>query len=58
MTIYYLQDPLPFEFERSMAEEYIVDPVEESASDMWPDPGPCIICGVPHTACVGSPEAE
>jgi hypothetical protein len=25
----------------------------------WPDPGPCIVCGAPHTTCVapGTPTA-
>jgi hypothetical protein len=58
--VYYFQDPLPLIFgdatngpcfnhdhdQNGYDDEYM-------AEDGWPDPGPCPICGTPHTACVG-----
>lgn len=56
--VYNFQDPLPivwgdvggpcFDHDHNEYEEIAAD-----ADDGWPDPGPCIICGTPHTACVG-----
>lgn len=59
--VYSFQDPLPLVLgdmdnapcfdhdhgDNGYDDEYYL------ADDGWPDPGPCIICGVPHTACVG-----
>lgn len=53
--VYNFQDPLPLIFasRQDIVQEPDEDIVQAYNDDLWPDPGPCIICGTPHTACTG-----
>ena len=57
--VYSFQDPLPIflsdESDQGPCFDHDHEPDNEDyvAEDGWLDPGPCIICGTPHCACVG-----